>query len=111
VAKWDIDPGGVSGVVNRTRARAEGFGTAATSTSDALGAAAGACGSLIVGGALHGFAGYVEPSMIAVEGRTDRILTAATEATQAYVDGDLEMAATAQANAAAAPDGTFAGGN
>ena len=111
MAKWDIDPPGVSGVVSRTGERAEAFVTAATSMADALAEASGACGSLIVGGALNGFADYIDPATIAVKGRTDRILTAATEATQAYVDGDLEMAATAQSNAAAAPDGTVAGGN
>jgi hypothetical protein len=107
MSKWDIDPAGVSGVVTRTGERAKGFETATTSMSNALSGAAGACGSEIVAGALSGFAQHVSPSITAVAQRTGRILTAAVDATKAYVAGDLEMAATAQSHATAAPPGRF----
>ncbi|MEV8504546.1 DUF6507 family protein [Actinoplanes sp. NPDC051475] len=67
--------------------------------------AAKACGSEIVAGALVGFAEHKAPAMKAVVERTSRALTGAVKATKAYIDGDLEMARTAQANAVAAPSG------
>lgn len=107
MSRWSIDPPGVSGVVKRTGERAEGFETAATSMSNALSGAAGACGSEIVAGAISGFAQHIGPSIGAVAQRTGRVLTGAVDATKAYVEGDLAMAATAQSNAAAAPSGRF----
>ena len=101
MAKWNIDPAGVSDVVKRTGERAKGFETATTSIGTAISEAATASGSEIVAGALAGFAEHVGPPITAVVQRTGRILTGAVDATKAYLDGDLEMAATAQANAAA----------
>ena len=107
MSKWDIDPPGVSGVVTRTGERAGGFDTARTAMGNALSGAAGSCGSEIVAGALAGFAQHISPSIDGVTRLTGRILTAAVDATKAYVAGDLEMAATAQSNAGAAPPGNF----
>jgi hypothetical protein len=101
MAKWDIDPAGVSGVVGRTGQRAAGFDEAAGRTGSALGGAAGSCGSEIVAAALAGFAANKAAAIDAVGQRTARILAGAVEASTAYVEGDLEMAATAQANATA----------
>lgn len=102
MSKWDIDPPGVSGVVTRTGERAGGFEDATTSMSTALQGAATACGSEIVADALAGFSEHIGPSITAVAQRTGRILKGAVDATNAYVDGDLTMAATAQSNATAA---------
>ena len=101
MSRWDIDAPGVSGVVTRTGERAAGFETSTTSTSNALGGAATSCGSEIVADALAGFSEHIGPDITAVAERTGRIMKAAVDATKAYVAGDLEMAATAQANAAA----------
>ena len=109
MSKWDIDPAGVAGVVTRTGEVAKGFETAATKYGDALEGAAGACGSEIVAGALVGFAQHTAAPMKAVVQRTTQALTGAVNATKAYIDGDLEMARTAQAHAAAAPPGEFRG--
>ncbi len=109
MSRWDIDPPGVAGVVERTAGRAQGFETARASIGAALGGAAGACGSEIVAAALSGFSGHIAPSVTAVVQQTGSILNGALAATRAYVDGDLEMAATAQANAATAPPGTVGG--
>ncbi|GGQ71400.1 DUF6507 family protein [Couchioplanes azureus] len=105
MSRWDIDPPGVAGVVTRTGEAAKGFETAATKYGAALEGAAGACGSEIVAGALAGFAQHKAPAMKAVVERTGRALTGAVNATKAYIDGDLEMARTAQANAVAPPPG------
>ncbi len=109
MSKWDIDPAGVSGVVTRTGEAAKGFETAATSYGTALEGAAQACGSEIVAGALVGFAEHNVAPRKAVVQRTSQTLTAAVNATKAYLDGDLEMAQTAQANAVAAPPGNVHG--
>ncbi len=109
MSKWNIDPPGVSGVVTRTGEVAKGFQTAATNYGNALEGAAQACGSEIVAGALVGFAEHNTAPMKAVVDRTTQALTGAVNATKAYIEGDLEMARTAQANAAAAPPGNVHG--
>ncbi|WP_026405668.1 DUF6507 family protein [Actinomadura rifamycini] len=97
---WDIDPQGVQGVINRT---AEAFapfeqhaGAFATGCRDA----GTASGSTQVSKALSGFVEHHRPTLLGLRNRTQRTLRGAAEATNAYVRGDEEMAAQAQAKAA-----------
>src|SRR3954454_14019793 len=100
---WDIDPAGVSGVVNRTREVAEGFQTELKAIGAALIEAANNCGSAIVQQAISDYVTSATPDLKFVVHRTGQSMTAAVTATNAYVQGDLEMAATAQRSATAAP--------
>lgn len=68
-----------------------------------LGGAAGQSGSGLVAGALGGFGEAQAGSIGFVFTRTGASMAGAARATRAYVEGDLQMAADAQA-AAAAPD-------
>lgn len=101
---WDIDPPGVQAVVTATDGVAAEFEGHATTLGTALDAAAGACGSDLVAGALTEFVEAKGPGVEFLFTRTGACLTAAVTATNAYVIGDEEMAATAQAAAAGAPD-------
>jgi hypothetical protein len=53
-----------------------------------------------VGSALAGFAGALQPQVQGVLDRTSEAVTGCDRAVNAYVAGDLEMAANAQRNAA-----------
>jgi hypothetical protein len=99
---WDIDPAGVSGVVNRTRSIAEEFEGHLTAIDKALAGAAYNSSSTIVTQALADYATSSSPDTQFVVHRTDQTTIAAIEATNAYVRGDLEMAATAERSATAA---------
>lgn len=98
---WDIDPPGVKGVVDRTITAAEGFETHLTTYGNNLSSAAKNGGSGIVATALQDFANHHEAGIKAMVNQTTKSLTGAVNATKAYVDGDLEMAANAQRNASA----------
>ena len=100
MSRWDIDPSGVRSVVSRTIDRAERFEEQARSYEQALGSAAQASGSQIVGQALVDFAAHNQPAFRFLVDRTSRVVNGAIDATAAYLDGDLTMAGTAQRNAA-----------
>lgn len=59
--------------------------------------------SEIVAGAISGFAEHVRADIEFVTHRTGAVMAAAANATNAYLRGDLEMAANAQRGATAAP--------
>ena len=107
MSNWDIDPTGVQGVLARTGEVATGFDSALTSLSSALQGAANASASNPVGSALAVFAGAVSSEVQAVFARTQAAMTGCAGAVNAYVAGDLEMAANAQASVSAAPSGSF----
>lgn len=98
---WDIDPDGVHGVVSRTQDVAAQFENELTAISSALQTGAENSSSGIVAGAVEGFATAVEADIRFALERTGAVLTAATEATSAYLHGDLDMAASTQAAATA----------
>ena len=100
MSRWDIDPSGVRSVVSRTIDRAERFEEQARSYEQALGSAAQASGSQIVGQALVDFATRNAQAFQFLVDRTSRAVNGAIDATAAYLDGDLTMAGTAQRNAA-----------
>ncbi len=110
MSSWDIDPAGVQGVLARTGEVASGFDTALRTLSSSVQGAANASASGPVGSALAEFATSVTADVQAVFGRTQAAMTGCAGAVNAYVAGDLEMAANAQSSAAAAPSGSFSGG-
>jgi hypothetical protein len=103
MAAWDIDPPGVSGVVLRTKTVAEDFEGELTSIQTALTGGAEGSASEIVYSAVAGYSTHVAPEITFVVHRTGQVMTAAVNATNAYLRGDLEMAARAQRSATAAP--------
>ena len=104
MSAWDISPNGVRGVLTRTRGVAMEFEGQMSSLDAAVQGAGAQCSSGIVGEAIAGFFASAQADMQFVFTRTDACLNAAAQATNAYIDGDLEMAANAQSSAAATPD-------
>ena len=104
MSTWDISPDGVSNVLTLTQAVAISFEGQMTSLQTALEETATQSSSEIVGSALQGFMASVESDIQFVFTRTSACINAAAQATYAYLDGDLDMAANVQASATAAPD-------
>ncbi len=103
---WDIQPAGVNAVLARTETTAQEFEPQLTSLNTGLEGSATESSSPIVADALSGFAGSAQGNIQFVLTRTGAAMTGAANATTAYLDGDLAMAANAQAAASAAPDPT-----
>jgi Family of unknown function (DUF6507) len=104
MTKWDIDPVGVRAVLINTENVAKEFDGQMTTLNAGLHGATVECSSSIVASALAGFAESASSSITFVFTRTGACLAGAAAATNAYVQGDLQMAATAQASATLAPD-------
>lgn len=103
MSKWNLDPGGIKGVVERTGGEAKRFEGAAKTYGEALQGAAESSGSNLVASALAGFASHHKPTLEAMGERAARVLNGAVNATNAYLDGDLQMAANAQHQALSPP--------
>lgn len=101
MGRWDIDPGGVRGVLSKTQAAYEPLAEQAEDYLTSLKAAATATGSQIVAQALVGFATHHGATLTGIAQRTSRCFQGAVNATNAYLRGDEEMAARAQRNAVA----------
>lgn len=104
MAAWDIEPDGVAAVVAAARAVGTELATEATTIRADVDAAAGASGSGPVSAALADFAAAQSRHLDDVFTRAESCATAATRATAAYVAGDEEMAANAQAAARSVPE-------
>lgn len=105
MSRWDIHPAGVQGVLGRTQATAGDFEHQMNRMNTALQGSASQSSSDIVAQALVGYANQsAMPQIRAVFTRTAACLNGAAQAVNAYLDGDLEMAANAQASASEAPD-------
>ncbi|MPZ64128.1 MAG: hypothetical protein GEU83_00905 [Pseudonocardiaceae bacterium] len=103
--RWDISPSGVQGVLGQTEEAAQEFEPQMRTMNAALEGAAGESSSEIVAGALSGFATEsVIPELESVFERTAACMAGAAQATNHYLEGDLEMARNAQSAASAAPD-------
>lgn len=89
--------GQAEGVASEVDARIRGM------NADLAGAV-GQSGSGLVAAALGGFDEAQAGDIGFVFGRMGAAVSGAAQATRAYVEGDLEMAANAQAAASAAPD-------
>jgi hypothetical protein len=124
---WDIDPVGVQATLTMTGEAGGDLEKAATSMVNDLMSAAGSAGTAVPGGQFHGpMVGPVAPGQSRVPTgpvaaalaqylaerqqklafmarRTAESVQGAAEATRAYVQGDLEMAAEAQRNALKPP--------
>lgn len=98
MTSWSIQPSGVAGVLTEVNTYAEGLGTALGKVSDALGPAVEATGpSPAIGGALQEYFDLSEgPRIQAMSARIQAAASGVVAATEAYVAGDLEMAASAQ---------------
>ncbi len=104
MSSWDISPDGVRTVLGRTETVAAEFETQMGDLDAALAGAAAQASSSIVAEALAGYAESAQVDLGFVFTRTGACLAGAANATNAYVEGDLQMAADAQAAAASAPD-------
>ncbi len=104
MSRWDISPAGVRGVLGRTQAVAQEFEDQMRRLHAALEGGMSQSSSDIVAGALAGLAEAKQADIQFVFTRTSAAINGAAQATNHYVQGDLEMAAHAQAAAAAAPD-------
>ncbi len=101
---WDIDPAGVRTVLGNTEAVAREFDGQMQTLNTGIEGAAAQSSSEIVASALAGFAESASADITFVFTRTGACLSGAAQATNAYLDGDFEMAANAQASAYAAPN-------
>ncbi|GAB1644200.1 DUF6507 family protein [Krasilnikovia sp. MM14-A1259] len=103
MTKWNLDPAGIRGVVERTGHQAERLEGAAKTYGEALQGAAESSGSNLVASALAGFAEHHKPTLEGMAQRAGRVLNGAVNATKAYMHGDLQMAANAQHAAVSPP--------
>jgi hypothetical protein len=112
VPSWDISPSGVHDVLGRAEAVASEFEGQMRTRDGELQGAVGQASSGLVARALQGFDEAHTASIGFAFSRSAAAMTGAAQATQAYVEGDLEMAANAQAAASATPDprGSMPGG-
>ncbi|MGW2184278.1 DUF6507 family protein [Streptomyces sp. NPDC001732] len=122
---WDLKPQGIQGVLKTTGEVASKIQTHATSYGDHLSSAAASAGTIsadagagggggggkgeeAVGGlvalALSQFAEHTTGDLKFIAARAGKSLTGAVDATTAYLNGDLEMAAEAQRKALGAVD-------
>ncbi|WP_326767965.1 DUF6507 family protein [Streptomyces sp. NBC_01591] len=123
---WDLKPQGIQGVLKTTGEVASKIQTHATSYGDHLSSAASSAGTIsaegggdggggggkggeqAVGGlvalALSKFAEHTTPDLKFIAARAGKSLTGAVDATTAYLNGDLDMAAEAQRKALGAVD-------
>ncbi|WP_053722554.1 DUF6507 family protein [Saccharothrix sp. NRRL B-16348] len=104
MTKWDISPDGVRSVLARTEAVAKDFEHQMAALNSALQQASVQSNSVIVAEALGGFADAKMADIEFVFTRIGACLNGAAQATNAYLEGDLEMAANAQTAVTAAPD-------
>ncbi|MFD8855115.1 DUF6507 family protein [Streptomyces sp. NPDC057496] len=123
---WDLKPQGIQGVLKTTGETASKIQTHVTSYGDHLTSAASSAGTIsadagsggggggggkgeeAVGGlvalALSQFAEHTTGDLKFIAARAGKSLTGAVDATTAYLNGDLEMAAEAQRKALGAVD-------
>ncbi|MCX4845076.1 DUF6507 family protein [Streptomyces sp. NBC_00893] len=120
---WDLKPQGIQGVLKTTGEVASKIQTHATSYGDHMTSAASSAGTITaeggggdsggkggegVGGlvalALSQFAEHTTGDLKFVAARAGKSLTGAVDATTAYLNGDLDMAAEAQRKALGAVD-------
>lgn len=109
MTSWDIDPAGVRGVLGTVDTHAKSLSAGVTSLSTHLESAGGACGKSIVALALSNFVDARTPELTTMGDRINSAFTGTVNAVTAYLNGDEEMAATAQASAVAAPSPTYGG--
>lgn len=102
--RWNIQPVEVRGVLRQTQQVAGEFEGHVTAMQSSMQGAAGEASSGIIAQALQGFAQSSGQDVQFVFARTSAALTGASQAVNAYLQGDHEMVLNAQQQAAAAPD-------
>jgi hypothetical protein len=100
MSAWDIDPAGVQGVLSRTQSVAAEFEGQLASMTSAMESGATNSSSPIVASAVQGFGSAVESEVRFVLSRTNAAISGCAQAVNAYAQGDVDMAANAQRNAA-----------
>jgi Family of unknown function (DUF6507) len=103
VPRWDIDPAGVRGVVTRTAERAGGFQGQYEAYLTNVNSAAQTSQSGVVSGAVGAFFTAHEQTMPNIAKQAGASLDGAVNATVHYLNGDNDMALTAQRNAYSTP--------
>lgn len=117
VSKWDIKPGGVRGVLNRTAEVGGKFEAEFVAYGEGLAGAAKWAGTMVLGGTELPKGGAFGPVALALKEfqertkndlrflpvRAAKSITGARLATEAYLEGDLEMAKNKQEQYAKAP--------
>ncbi|MGF1432121.1 DUF6507 family protein [Kitasatospora sp. LaBMicrA B282] len=112
---WDIQVDAVRGVLNNTAGKAGDFQGEFTDYFNAMVSAAGHAGTMQPGGtpksgsagpvgaALSEFVNDTQKDLAYLPARSAECINATVKATQAYIAGDLQMAADAQSSAQQAP--------
>ncbi|MCK8680966.1 DUF6507 family protein [Streptomyces lichenis] len=114
MTKWDIDPGGVASILSLVGLAAgdmgknlNGYGLHVQDAAIQVGTLSDGpyCGAPVgpVGGAIANFASDNEGQIRFLSARLKKTVNGTVEATTAYAQGDLDMAADAQREAAKAP--------
>ncbi|MCE7551566.1 DUF6507 family protein [Streptomyces thermodiastaticus] len=113
--KWDISVDAVRGVLGKTQETASKFEDAFTAYSNAMTSAASSAGTMLPGAkpksgtpgpvavALQEFADKTFDDLRYLPARAAKSIAGAAKATDAYVSGDLDMAANAQHEAIPEP--------
>ncbi|GAB2834445.1 hypothetical protein GCM10027176_43510 [Actinoallomurus bryophytorum] len=103
---WDIDPPGVKSVVTKVAGHVtDGHGGGETlehhlkDFGDHLENAGNSAASAPIGTALKEFVEHYTPTLKGMATKTGSCIKGAVDATKAYIQGDLEMAAEAQKKA------------
>ncbi len=96
MARWDIHPAGVRGVLTKVETHAESLGTSVKAFATSLESAGSACGQSIVTAALGDFAKHRTGDLTAAGTRIKTAMTGTVNAVGDYLKGDLAMAANAQ---------------
>ncbi|WEV26368.1 DUF6507 family protein [Streptomyces sp. 71268] len=114
---WDLQPPDIGRTLQDTVKIAKELQPQAKSFGEHLKGAATAAGTLAMGGekpeaglvglALSEFAPHAEKDLRFVAARSAKSVQGASEATTAYMNGNLQMAADAQREARKAPDPDF----
>lgn len=102
--QWDIHVSGVQSVVSRTQHAIDDLDKQRNHLATALEGAAQATQSGLVVTAMDKLAGAELPRAQFVQSRAQSCVNAAVRATNFYEEGDLQMAAHAQATASSAPE-------
>ncbi|WP_030546054.1 DUF6507 family protein [Streptomyces albus] len=111
---WDITPSGVESVLSQVRTAAgdlsediAGYGESVRSAATSAGTISGPyCGEAPagpVGAAVVNFVGDTQSQIVFMAARTKKTMDGTVKAVTEYLEGDLEMAARAQREAAKAP--------
>ncbi|WP_163568525.1 DUF6507 family protein [Fodinicola feengrottensis] len=98
---WDLHVPAIQGVLTKTQGVAKGFEAEMTSLQTSMQNGTQATQSQIIATAMSTFADKIKPLEFVVK-RTGDAMTGAVNAVNAYVKGDLEMAANAQKAASSA---------